>query len=313
MRKILDGRWIESSVLPGAFDVRIFEVNGHRETSVRDVVVWSDAGPVKQNLLDNLLKWPEKTLKEVEDARLRSLRKSAQRAKQMCRRVIKAEGFNELLTLTTRDNQNDRELCKRQFKEWVRRMKAALSGFRYCAAFERQERGAMHVHLATHRLPEHAEYKGVRVKAWELGTRIWRDIVGLYPMHGPLRPGEVFPEVTNGLCFVGGKPRFAGDKRRRNMSIGKMAAYVSKYILKDFEDYPAEKNRYSRSNGTVLPKAKCMRYYGMPGLAEMIRLCFDLPEGHSVVAATVGRFKDCYWLVTEPPPPPVCAISNGHS
>lgn len=303
MRKIVDGRWYESSVMPGAYEVRMFEVNGHRETSVRDVVIWTDDGPVSQTLLDNMLRWPEKTQKEIKDAHDRALRKSAQRAKQTCRRVIKAEGFNELLTLTYRDIQDDRELCKVHFKEWVRRMKAALGNFRYCGAFERQERGAMHVHLATHRLPEHAKYKGVRVKAWEVGTRIWRDIIGAYKLHGPLRPGEAFPEVTNGLCFVGGKPRFPGDKRRRNMSIGKMAAYVSKYILKDFEDYPAEKNRYSRSNGTALSKVSSMRFYDVRGgLAEMIALCFQLPDGHSVVASTMGRLKDCYWLVTEPDP-----------
>ena len=68
-------------------------------------------------------------------------------------------------------------------------MKRALGTFRYCASFETQDRGAMHVHIATHKLPQHAKHNGVVVKAWQLGTRIWRDVV----------------KELGGLCFVGGK------------------------------------------------------------------------------------------------------------
>ena len=81
-------------------------------------------------------------------------------------------------------------------------MKKALGGtFRYCTGFEPQQRGAWHMHVATHKLPQHVEYKGVKIEAWKLGTRIWRSIVG----------------ENNGLCFVGGKLARNGHKRRKNM------------------------------------------------------------------------------------------------
>ena len=179
-------------------------------------------------------------------------------------------------------------------------MKKALGGFRFCASFEVQERGAMHVHVATHKLPQHANYKGVKIKAWELGTKIWRDIIGLYQFHGPLQPGQSFPEITNGLCFVGGKTRF-GQGRRKNMSIGKMASYVSKYILKDYENSPEEKNRYSRSNGTVVPKPEKMRFTHVQ-LVDLIGLVFELSEGDVVVSHRIGIDQQSYWLVTEPNP-----------
>lgn len=141
----------------------------------------------------------------------------------------------------------------------------------------------MHVHIATHKLPEHANYKGVKVKAWQLGTKIWRDIVG----------------ENNGLCFVGGQTKNGGH--RRNLSLGKMAAYVSKYILKDYEESPEEKNRYSRSNGTVVPKSKVM-YFNDMSMTDIIALCFECRDGDSIVSHHVDATNGAYWLCTEPAP-----------
>lgn len=311
MERIIDGVLYESKIIPDAWDVRVFEVNGHREISARNAVVWEEKGFLPPNphyrhgdgykgapTLENLAKWAAQDAADVEDRRKKSLKKSAARAMTMCRRVIKAECFNELLTLTYRANQTDRELCKKHFKEWVRRMKKALGDFRFCASFEMQERGAMHVHVATHKLPQHAQYKGVKVKAWEVGTRIWRNIVGNIELVGPMLPGVERPVWTGGLCFVGGKPKNA-KSRRKNMSIGKMASYVSKYILKDYEASPEEKNRYSRSNGTVVPKSVLVRLFDCT-LLECIAAAFQGDDGDVIISHRVGHFLDSYWLVTEP-------------
>lgn len=285
MFRIIDGVLFEGKLVPNSWDVRVWEVNGHRELSARNPVVWEERGAVCD--VDGLgNKLESEPLTPAEEAALererkeRKQRQSAERAKTMCRRVIKAEGFDELLTLTYRDNQGDRALCKVHFKEWVRRMKRALPGFRYCASFERQERGAMHVHLATHKLPKHAQFKGVKIAAWRLGTEVWRSIVG----------GD------NGLCFVGGKTRHGGY--RRNLSLAKMAAYVSKYILKDWKDVPEEVNRYSRSNGNTLPKSTVMRLHGV-SLGELISVAFECGEGDVVVSHHADEFNGRYWLCTE--------------
>ena len=73
MEKIIDGFIYESKVIADAWDVSIFEVNGHREVSARNSVIWSEIGPVPPAILANMEKWPEPTLDEVEAARLLSI------------------------------------------------------------------------------------------------------------------------------------------------------------------------------------------------------------------------------------------------
>lgn len=284
MKKIITGFGdpiqLEGEYNPTSWAVRVFEVNGHREISARNVIDWEEVP--YQPVLDQFPDQP--SLQQIEDAeerRLKALKNNAKRAQTMCRRVIKAEGFNELLTLTYRDNQTDRALCKKHFNIWFKRMKRALGSFRFCASFEMQKRGAMHVHIATHKLPEHAKHKGVKIQAWKLGTAIWRDIVG----------------ANNGLCFVGGVTKFGG--KRRTLSLGKMAAYVSKYIMKDYEDSPEESNRYSRSNGTVLPKPRVMYFQNMSH-AEIVALCFECHDGDCIVSHRADSNTRSYWLCTEP-------------
>jgi hypothetical protein len=292
---------LEGQVVPDAWVVSQKRANGHVELSIRNHVIWaeSDKQPGHPNLA-----WPDyiaqyafdpakqkrlelERLQELEEKRLQQLEKSAQRAKTACRWVIKSQGLNEMLTLTYRENQTDRELCKEHFKQWVRRMKAALGGeFNYCASFEKQERGAMHVHVACHKLPTHGKIRAIKIKAFDLGTKIWRSIIG----------------ENNGLCFVGGNTKFGG--KRRNMSLAKLAAYVSKYIMKDFKDSPLGSNRYSRSNGLVLPKTERMHFHSMT-MAEVIDLAFHVGEGdvlvsHSVSTDLFGEQR--YWMCTEPMP-----------
>lgn len=299
--KMPDGTWLRfrGELLSDVWDVRTWEKNGVMERSARQAVSWQEEGPAdapmsddeyRQWIIDTYRGEPAKIKKrlaeheaDIEERQRRSLLASARRAKTMCRRVIISEGFDELLTLTYRENQTDRDACKKHFERWYRRMKKALGTFRFCAAFERQERGAMHVHVATHKLPQHADYKGVKIKAWELGTKVWRDIVG----------------PDNGLCFVGAKTRNGGASRRRKLSLAKMASYVSKYILKDFEDCPSETNRYSRSNGVKVGKCHHMRL--KCSLRELIDVTFEQGSGDVVIAHRVSRWKDGLWLCVESP------------
>ncbi|CAM3419825.1 hypothetical protein [Delftia tsuruhatensis] len=295
-RVLLDGH-----TLPDAWDVSIKTVNGHRETSFRNAVVWTESAlrpPPEMSREDYLAQFEGEELavrlreleKEDLERKQKQQEKNAGRAKSACRWFIKANGLNELLTITYRENQEDRALCKLHFKEWVRRMKRALGGqFVYCAAFERQERGAMHVHVACHKLPKHVMHKGVKIEAWRLGTEVWRAIVG----------------ADNGLCFVGGRNK-SGNRYTRTRSIAKIAAYVSKYIMKDYLGAPGESNRYSRSDkrdGVAdMPKAERIRIWGRT-FEEMVELAFDCRDGEVIVSHRITRddFRgDRYWLVTEP-------------
>ena len=285
MKKIITGFGdpiqLEGEYNPYKWEVRVFEVNGHREISARNLIDWEEVP--YQPVLDQFPDQPSlEQIEEAEERRQAALKRNAKRAQTMCRKVIKSEGFDELLTLTYRENQLDRELCKKHFKEWVRRMKRALGGFRYCASFERQERGSMHVHIATKRLPEFGKHGGQKIKSWRLGTTIWRSIVG----------------ANNGLCFVGGKNK-RGNAKTKRMSLAKMASYVSKYIMKDYEESPEESNRYSRSNGTFIPKPTVYRFDNAT-LAEIVCACFECADGDVIVSHSVNARNSSYWLCTEP-------------
>lgn len=293
MQKIIDGILFEGKRLPDSWDVRAWEKSGHREVSINQAIQWvevaHDFHPVDfRNKLspERIDEWAAQDAADALERHERSLKKSAQRAQTMCRRVIKAEGFSELLTITYRENQADRQLAKKHFETWVRRMKSNLGGeFRYCASFEKQERGAMHMHVACHRLPKHAVHKGVKIEGWKLGTQIWRSIVG----------------KDNGLVFVGGKKGSFKSGKALRRSPAKMAAYVSKYILKDYADSPEEKNRYSRSNGSDIPKPSHLKLVGCT-LAEAISAAFECKDGDVIVSHRLSGFKDRYWLCTEPDP-----------
>jgi hypothetical protein len=288
MERYCNGIWLEGEVVPDKWVVRTWEKNGVLERSATSYIAWREVGQPCGFQLDG---WtPIRDLDPVEDADLiaerreRALNKAAKRAKTTCRRVIVTEAFDELLTLTYRGNQADWELCKQHVAKWVRRMKKALGGqFRYCLAFERQERGAMHVHIATHKLPTWATDKGVKVKAWQVGTRIWRDIVG----------------DNNGLCFVGGKGKFGGPAKRR-WTLAKMAAYVSKYITKSYDDAPPEANRYQRSTGADVGRPESWVVDCTFG--DLIGLCYEYKSGDSVLALRAGRWNDRLWFCKERPP-----------
>ena len=290
MEKIIDGILFEGKRLPDCWDVRTWETNGHREVSINQAVQWTEVAhnfhaPDFRNSLspERAVEWAEQDAADFLERKERSLKKSAQRAQTMCRRIIKTEGFSELLTITYRENQQDRAVSKLHFKLWVWKMRAALGGeFRYCASFEKQERGAMHMHVACHRLPKHAVHKGVKIEGWKLGTAVWRSIVG----------------KDNGLVFVGGKKSSFKSGKALKRSPAKMAAYVSKYILKDFADSPEEKNRYSRSNGSVLAKPTHVRLNGCT-LSDAISAVFQCADGDVIVSHRLGDFKDRYWLCTE--------------
>ena len=112
------------------------------------------------------------------DRREANRKRAARRAKTRVRRLCKVQGLDTLLTLTYRGLVDDLAVCKRHFKEFIRRLRRALGAFSYVAAFERQKRGAWHVHIACHRLPRTmAARNGVKVKSFNVIRAIWRSVI----------------------------------------------------------------------------------------------------------------------------------------
>lgn len=290
MERIIDGILFEGKRVPDSWVVSSWEAAGHREVSINQQIVWTEVAFVGK-LTDfryelspeRAEEWAAQDAADLAERKAKNLKSAAQRAQTACRRVIKAECFTELLTITYRENQQDRALAKIHFETWVRRMKANLGGeFRYCASFEKQERGAMHMHVACHKLPKHAKHKGLKIEGWKLGTAVWRSIVG----------------QDNGLVFVGGKKGSFKSAKQLKRSPAKMAAYVSKYIMKDFADCPESTNRYSRSNGLCLPKPEQIYLHGC-NLSDAISAAFQCADGDVIVSCRLGDFKDRFWLCTE--------------
>jgi len=112
-------------------------------------------------------------------------------------------------------------------------MRRALGSFAYVAVAERQQRGAIHWHLAVHRLPVvMGASNGVKVKAFNVIRAIWRSVVG----------------------DAGGNIDVARRRRSARKSSARIASYISKYVSKAFEDAAKGANRYSGSTGVVLPR-----------------------------------------------------------
>ncbi|MET3181534.1 UNVERIFIED_ORG: hypothetical protein ABIC43_004703 [Variovorax guangxiensis] len=288
MYRIIDGVLYEGKVSYEAWDVRVWQCGGHREISAARPIIWEERNALsplaKELMAEHVAELTAEEKEAVEaEKRERNLERAARRARTKCRRLIKAAQFNEMLTLTYRENQTDRSLAKKHFKEWVRRMKKALGKFCYVAAPEPQARGAWHIHVATWKLPKMAEYQGVKIPAWRLGTEIWRDIVG----------------EDNGLCFVGGKDRH-GRPRRARMGIAELAAYVSKYITKGYADAPAEVNRYSASDDLDAGNKPTYERVDAKSVRELTELLVHLGDGEAVVAMSLSKLQDRFWYCVEP-------------
>jgi hypothetical protein len=251
--------------------------NGHKEAVVTRQVVWEEQ---RRATLDELAMWEREREEFEEERRQANLLRAARRAKTQVRRRVKVLGLDALLTLTYRANQQDLTVCKAHMKEFIRRVRRVLPGFVYVAAFERQRRGAWHVHMAIHRLPRDLPWAGVKVKSYNVIRAIWRSVVG----------------------ELGGNIDEARKKRWSRQSSGKLAAYLSKYMLKAFEDGDDWSNRYSGSAGVELPKPVVVRFKAY-SMAELIALAYgEVAEGVCECMTWLEGFGDTFFLSTERPP-----------
>ncbi|WP_147476925.1 rolling circle replication-associated protein [Vandammella animalimorsus] len=209
----------------------------------------------------------------------RHAERAARRARQRVRLLCKSMGADTLITLTYRDNVTDLDLCKRHLKEFVRRVKRVLPGFRAVCAFEQQKRGAWHVHMATERLVPVAAYQGAFMRSYDLLRAIWRSVTKA----------------------AGGNVDVQARKRHSRRSPARIAAYLSKYLGKAFTDGPSHSNRWTKFGDISEPESIQLGH--MLDLREAICLMYDLlPQGSRIVTSYLSRWQDVFFLVGEPPP-----------
>lgn len=221
---------------------------------------------------------PDKTPEEIAEREEKNRERAAKRATANVRRLCKVMGANTLLTLTYRANQTDLALCKKHLKEFVRRIRTVLPKFQAVAAFERQERGAWHVHMAVERIPADLLAKGVKLKSFNLIRRIWRSVVG---------------ELEGNIDVSAGK-------RNQTRSAARIAGYISKYITKAFEEGDAFVNRWTKFGDCKVPKAIDFGQCGSERVA--FEVAFNLIAADQVVRNMCrSRFGDFFFIVVEKP------------
>ncbi|MCE4555006.1 rolling circle replication-associated protein [Roseateles cellulosilyticus] len=174
-----------------------------------------------------------------EGGRDENVERAVRRASQDVRLKCKAMGVNSLWTLTFRENVTDRQAVLRCFDQFRRRVVKVLGDWRYIAVLERQERGAWHVHLATHALPSRIVQGDVRVKSWDVMRAIWRSAAGEF--------GGNFDEAKKQKRWSKGARPIQGA--------GAIARYIAGYVAKDMHESELGQKRYSSSRNIEVPPA----------------------------------------------------------
>ena len=233
--KIIGGTLYQSSTVPYAYVASCHVLgNGQVEALISPKYSWHEHSPLSPLALADydqcILNPVQRTPYEQEQEDIRNRVRATRRARTKVRRLCKHRGLIEILTLTYRENMQDRERMARDLDVFIKRIRRVIPAFQYVAVFEKQKRGAWHAHLAVERvLPVYWKNKTL-VKSFDLLRSMWRGVVG----------------VDNGNIDV-------SKRHRRRWSPAKIAGYISKYIGKNFGENLKYENSYSAS-GAPLPK-----------------------------------------------------------
>lgn len=252
--------------------------NGHREC-----VVWRET-PNPQRRLERAIERDLGPLPAVLEVDKESNRERAvRRAKQQVRHLCKSMIVNSLWTLTYRANVQDRALVLKHLDAFRRRVVAVLGEWRYVAVLERQERGAYHVHLATHALPKRLERGGVLVKSWDVMRAVWRSVVGDL--------GGNFDEAK--------RKRRNGHGFKAIKGAGAIARYIAGYVAKDMHESPEGKKRFSHSVGIDIPEAYRALWRGCEvTLRELIELAYSA-VGDRVTSSWFDAERGLFFIETD--------------
>jgi hypothetical protein len=277
MLRILDGIVFEGKPSETRHVVSLIDFgNGHRECTVQRPIEWREVE--QPAALPSRVEEREETPAERKDRERANMLRAARRAKTASRRAIKAQGLDTLLTLTYRALEADLGACKGHFDRFIKRMRRLIPGFRYVAAFERQKRGAWHVHIATHRIPPTFERSGVRVKSFNVIRAVWRDVI----------KGDGNIEV-------------ARRSRMARKSPAKLAAYLSKYLLKEWDTVAPGTRRWQSSQ---FPEFVPTRVELVDAtMAELIDLAYAFTADGletEVCTSWLSRYGDVFFLAVGP-------------
>jgi len=198
-------------------------------------------------------------------------RVAAKRAKQQVRLRCKAIGADRMITLTYRENMTDKDRLKRDF-DALRRLLGRIQNFQYVAVAERQKRGAWHLHIA---VKGRQNYRVLR--------ELWLRVVG----------------EGNGNVDVRNPNREAGLRH-------KIASYIGKYIVKNFDEHQLNEKRYWASRGIKVPEAETVKHFLEDTPADAIVAAYEavLATGATLVDDQQCWDQDAgyFWMATKERP-----------
>lgn len=184
--------------------------------------------------------------------------RSVKRSKQMVRWLTKCMEADRLLTLTYRENMQDREKVRAHFRDFIRRVRKHYPDWKYVAVLEKQDRGALHIHLA---VKGFQRIKFIRA-CW------YKALGGNGSEVGDQTPGAV--NITSPTTRWG-----SGVKEWKTE---KLAAYITKYLQKTFDDVLSEKRRYWSARGIDSPPDVRRCWVGGSNIFDAIKSCLSVLE-----------------------------------
>ncbi|MBN9430182.1 MAG: hypothetical protein J0H09_27135 [Burkholderiales bacterium] len=240
-REVMLQRYDRRCMLPAEFDMdarkRRFSGSGGVFSSKRE-----DPGPFDEAFdLEAFYAWRDACRERAaKDAANRE--RAARRARSECCARLKAIRADRMITLTYRENMTDRDRLARDWKEFVRRVRRVM-GFDYVATYERQKRGAWHMHVGVH---GRQNYRLLR--------SVWRSIVGA----------------------DGGNIDVRNPFKQRGLR-HKLAAYMSKYIAKNAVDGESGERRVWCSKGINRPDREVYggRFESWPAAVDQMMSLVD--------------------------------------
>jgi hypothetical protein len=227
---------------------------------------------------DGSLYLPVEKSERGEGDREKNLARAARRARTQVRRRCKMIGADTMLTLTYRENMQDFERLNRDVKAFVRRLRG-LGPFEYVMCIERQQRGALHVHIACQSFPAWMRNEdGVKVKSYNLIRSIWRRVVGR----------------DNGNIDLT-RPRSNGAHR--------IACYIAKYISKSLEDAVFNAKSYWSSRGILKPKKTVLWFDGDTDTWDLVSLVAGdfIGRGYTDIAQFADSLNEFHWFAASRP------------
>jgi len=213
--------------------------------------------------------------------------RAVRRAKQNIRWLVKQIEGDRLLTLTYRRNMEDREQVKADFKRFLRLVRGGWKGqqgetdWKYVAVIEQQERGAYHIHCA--------------VKGWQRVSFLracWYKALG--------GQGNETGEGTPGQIDVTSPRKCRWGTQLREWKTSKLAAYLTKYLAKTFDEGNDEKKRYWHSKDSKTPAKQRFMLCAVDilGAIQEAQSIIGLHYGHAInfSRSWMSRFNDSLWL-----------------